>query len=114
MSVRKSIIIEFNDNKSFNVMHNTLQKIPYFNIMFQSHFLESNQDKIFINHTSLGFDYILHFLDYEEHLYLYIDNDNEYHDIRMQCDYFCYEKLKEMIERRYFQQDFIDKLYFDL
>ena len=90
----------FSDNKTYKFTEYQLTRIPYFeNLINSSTWIENKYNKFIINHNSLGFDFIHIFATLDEIDIL--DPGDNYLFVMKQCDYFCYDKLKILLDKKY-------------
>ena len=90
----------FSDNKTYIFTEYQLIRIPYFEILINSStWLENKSNKITINHNSIGFDFVHIFATMDEIDIL--DPGDNYLFVMKQCDYFCYDKLKILLDSKY-------------
>ena len=90
----------FSDNKTYIFTEYQLIRIPYFEVLINSPtWLENKSNKIIINHNSIGFDFIHIFATMDEIDIL--DPGDNYLFVMKQCDYFCYDKLKILLDSKY-------------
>ena len=90
----------FSDNKIYLFTEYQLIRIPYFETLINSStWLENKSNKITINHNSIGFDFIHIFATMDEIDIL--DPGDNYLFVMKQCDYFCYNKLKILLDYKY-------------
>ena len=88
----------FSDNKEFKFTKNQIILIPYFNTLINCpSFVE--KDIISISSSSIGFEYIHIYATMDE--IDIIDPLDKYLFVIKQCDYFCYDKLKILLENKY-------------
>ena len=90
----------FSDNKIYIFTEYQLIRIPYFETLINSYtWLKNKSNKIIINHNSIGFDFIHIFATLDEIDIL--DPGDNYLFVMKQCDYFCYDKLKILLDNKY-------------
>ena len=90
----------FSDNKTYIFTEYQLIRIPYFEVLINSSiWLENKSNKITINHNSIGFDFIHIFATMDEIDIL--DPGDNYLFVMKQCDYFCYDRLKILLDCKY-------------
>lgn len=90
--------IIFTDEKQFILTREQIKLIPYFNVLLtSSSFLEKNL--INIASSSIGFEYIHMYATMDE--IDIIDPSDKYLFAIKQCDYFGYDKLKNLLEKKY-------------
>ena len=88
-------IVKFSDKTEFIFTENQIKYIPYFKTL-----LESDLKKDFqINHSSIGFDFLHTYATLDE--IDITDPQDKYLFVLKQCDFFCYDKLKELVEKKY-------------
>ena len=88
----------FTDDTKFIFTKEQIMLIPYFNILItSSSFLE--KDIINISSSSIGFKYIHMYATMDE--IDIIDPSDKYLFVIKQCDYFGYDKLKILLEKKY-------------
>ena len=88
----------FSDDNEFKFTKNQITLIPYFNTLINSStFVEKNI--ISISSSSIGFEY-LHIYSTMDEIDI-IDPLDKYLFAIKQCDYFCYDKLKTLLENKY-------------
>lgn len=94
------IIVKFSDDKEFKFTEYQIKYIPYFNAMLDFNLLSSNINNEFtILQNSCGFEFLHMFATLDE--IDIIDPLDKYQFVLKQCDYFGYDKLKELIEYKY-------------
>jgi hypothetical protein len=90
--------VVFTDDKKFLFTKEQIMLIPYFNVLLTSDaFLET--DIINILSSSIGFEYIHMYATMDE--IDIIDPNEKYLFVIKQCDYFEYDKLKMLLEKKY-------------
>lgn len=88
-------VVKFSDKTEFNFTENQIKFIPYFKTLIESNFKTDFQ----INQASMGFEFIHTYATLDE--IDITDPGDKYLFVLKQCDFFCYDKLKELIERKY-------------
>ena len=96
----------FSDERKFIFTKQQIILIPYFNVLLSSSsFLE--KDIINISSSSIGFEYI-HIYSTMNEIDI-INPKDKYLFVLKQCDYFGYDKLKNLLEEKYgYKTDIID------
>lgn len=84
-------IVKFSDNVEFKFTGTQIKLIPYFKILLESNF---NAD-LKISHSSSGFEFLHTFATLDE--IDTADPHDKYLIVLKQCDFFCYDKLKDLI-----------------
>ena len=93
--LKNMFVVRFSDKVEFNFTESQIKLIPYFKTMIESDFKTDFQ----ISQASIGFEYL--------HIYATLDEiditdpHDRYLFVLKQCDFFCYDKLKELVERKY-------------
>jgi len=88
-------VVKFSDNVEFKFTETQIKLIPYFKTMLESDF----KTDFHINHASMGFEYLHTYATLDE--IDIVDPQDKYLFVLKQCDFFCYDKLKELIEQKY-------------
>jgi hypothetical protein len=95
--------VNFSDNQTFKFTECQLLRIPYFKTLIESYF----KLDLDINHASTGFEFLHSFATLDE--IDITDPLDKYPFVLKQCDFFCYDKLKELVERKYsFRADMVE------
>ena len=88
----------FSDKKEFIFTKEQIILIPYFNVLLNcENFME--KEIINITHCSIGFEFVHMYATMDE--IDIIDPSDKYLFAIKQCDYFCYDKLRCLLEERF-------------
>ena len=88
-------VVNFSDKIEFIFTEKQIKYIPYFKTLIESDFKTNFQ----INHASMGFNFLHTYATLDE--IDIIDPQDKYLFVLKQWDFFCYDKLKELVEKKY-------------
>ncbi len=95
----------FSDAKIFKFLPDQIKKIPYFESYLNS--FDINIKIIHIQQSSVGFEFLHAFATMDE--IDIFDPVDKIQFVIKQCDYFCYDKLRALVEKKYgFRYDVSD------
>jgi hypothetical protein len=94
--------VKFSNNIKFKFTESQIKLIPYFKTLLESDFNKNLE----INHSSTGFDFLHAFATMDE--IDITDPRDKYLFVLKQCDFFCYNKLRDLIERKYGHRAYIN------